>query len=194
MQLWRFIRWFVFFLLVGLTGYMGKGAYDAWKMAPTLAARADFLISDGRGPADLGPRIAWLLMVQDPGFATHSGFDISTPGAGLTTIPQSLAKRVGFENFTPGLQKLRQTSMAMMLERELTKDQIVALWLDTVEMGRGPDGWVTGFFKASDVFYDAAPANISDDAFIQLISVLIAPGALRLANPDATLFEQQGRQ
>lgn len=74
--------------------------------------------------------------MEDPGFAEHDGVDFSTPGAGLTTITQSAAKRLAFETFRPGIGKIRQTGYAMGLESRLSKDQILALWLDTLEMGR----------------------------------------------------------
>ncbi|PCD76014.1 hypothetical protein CLN94_11020 [Pseudothioclava arenosa] len=34
---------------------------------------------------------------------------------------------------------------ALGLERSLRKGLILALWLDALEMGRGPDGWMIGF-------------------------------------------------
>ena len=33
-----------------------------------------------------------LIKVQDPGFYNHNGIDLSTPGAGLTTITQAIVK------------------------------------------------------------------------------------------------------
>ena len=48
-----------------------------------------------------------LLRVEDPSFYTHNGMDLSTPGAGITTITQNLVKRLYFDNFKPGFAKLR---------------------------------------------------------------------------------------
>ena len=153
----------------------GWGWWDARSDADALAARADALIAAGRGPDALGAeRLAALLRVQDPGFYDHGGLDLSTPGAGITTMTQSLAKRVAFEEFRPGWAKIRQTGYAMGLEGRLSKRRIAALWLDTVEMGRGPEGWVTGFFEAAR----GSPRDLADAEFHRLLAVLIAQGRL----------------
>lgn len=163
----------------------GKGWMDARADAPGLAKRADALIAQGKGWQMLGPeRSRWLLAVEDPTFLSHKGIDLTTPGAGITTVTQSLAKRVGFEQeFKPGIAKLRQTAYAMSLENELSKEQIIALWLDTAEMGQGPDGWITGFEAAAIAQFGAEPRAISDDEFLTLVAVLIAPARLPM-NPD----------
>ena len=124
-------------------GYGAIGYWDAVRHANKYAEEADRIISEGRGPDALGAeRLNQLIMVQDPAFWEHGGIDLTTAGAGLTTIPQSLSKRFGFDAFRPGIGKIRQIGFAFGLERSLEKDQILALWLDTVEMGRGPDGWM----------------------------------------------------
>jgi len=111
----------------------GKGWRDARVMAPELAARADALIADGKGWQMFGAtRRKWFLIVEDPTFDTHEGIDLTTPGAGITTVTQSLAKRVAFDEFRPGIAKLRQSVFAMSLERVLTKEQILALWAETL--------------------------------------------------------------
>ena len=168
-----------------LYGYLGYR--DARADGPELAQRADALIAQGRSGEVLGmDRRALLLAVEDPAFGTHVGFDLTTPGAGATTITQSLSKREGFADFTPGLQKLRQTGYAVGLERALTKSQILALFLDSVPMGKGPDGtWIDGMFAASQAHFDAPPQAIALDDFTRLVAVMIAPARLSLAAPNA---------
>ena len=46
-----------------------------------------------------------LLKVQDPGFYSHHGIDLTTPGAGLTTITQALVKKALFQAFQIWIQK-----------------------------------------------------------------------------------------
>lgn len=45
---------------------------------------------------DISDLSAWqldaLLKIEDPAFYRHKGVDLKTPGAGLTTITQSLVK------------------------------------------------------------------------------------------------------
>lgn len=180
--------------LLVLGGYGLSGYVQALVDAPALSARADRLIAAGRGGAGLGNgRIAQLLAVQDPGFAHHHGVDLSTPGAGMTTLTQSLAKRLAFRHFRPGLAKIRQTTYAMGLEQRLSKPQLVALFLDTVEMGRGPKGWMTGFFTASRLLYDTPPAALDQRRFLGLVAVMIAPAQFDLRRGDPALAERIDR-
>ncbi|MCV0378241.1 transglycosylase domain-containing protein [Nitratireductor sp.] len=174
--------------------YGGWGYLDAIKDADALKLRADALIAENRGGQSLGDaRLRQLLQVQDPNFQGHSGVDMITPGAGVTTITQSAAKRLAFEAFKPGIGKIRQTGYALGLESELTKEQILALWLDTLEMGKGPDGWVTGFHRASEKVFGKAPTDLQETEFLSLVAVLIAPGKYRLGTDDPALAERVER-
>lgn len=53
-------------------------------------------------------QLSILLAMEDPGFYTHKGVDLKTPGAGLTTITQVLVKKLYFKEFKPGLRKIKQ--------------------------------------------------------------------------------------
>ncbi len=173
----------------GVMGYV-----DARADADRLRKQADDLIAQGRGGADLGAEhLAILLKVEDPRFTTHSGVDFSTPGAGLTTITQSAAKRLAFDEFRPGFAKIRQTGYALGLESRLSKDQILALWLDTLEMGKGPNGWMTGFDRASEQIYGRRPVDLNNVEFIRLVAVLIAPSSYQLTRNDTGLDERAKR-
>lgn len=180
--------------LLVLLGYGVKGYLDADADAAALGERADALIARGLGGRDLGAeRLRRLLQVEDPAFAEHAGVDFTTDGAGATTVSQSVSKRLAFERFRPGLGKIRQTGYALGLERNLTKDQILALWLDTLEMGRGPDGWMTGFDIASRAIYGRSPKDVSETEFLRLVAVVIAPASFDLQGDDPELDERVER-
>jgi len=184
----------VLLLVAAALVYGAVGYADALSDAQDLARRADALIAEGRGGNDLGEdRLKQLLTVQDPAFLDHGGVDFTTAGAGLTTVTQSLAKRVGFETFKPGIGKIRQTGYAIGLEQRLTKDQIMALWLDTLEMGKGPDGWMKGFYPASETVYGKPPAELPDREFLSLVAVLIAPSDYDLLRADPQLEDRVAR-
>jgi len=181
-------------LTAAVAGYGAYGYRDAVAQSDQFALRANGLLANDRGPDALGDgRLRQLIMVQDPGFHGHNGVDLSTSGAGLTTISQSLSKRLGFDAFRPGIGKVRQTGFAMGLESRLSKDQILTLFLETVEMGRGPDGWMTGFFEASQTIYGRAPSELSDTEFHRLLAVMISPGQFRLLEDDPALNERAAR-
>ena len=181
-------------LITGLAAYAASGFFDARADAHRLAARADWLIQNHRGAADLGPgRVDQVLLVEDPGYWNHGGVDLTSPGAGLTTLTQSLSKRVGFSEFKPGIRKLRLMGYALGLESRLSKQQILALYLDTVWMGRGPNGSMAGYFEASRIIYGRPPSALSDREFLTLVAVSIAPRELTLAHPNPQLLERVSR-
>jgi monofunctional glycosyltransferase len=181
-------------VLAGILAYGIEGYFRARSDARELGPRADKLIAKHRGPKDLGPgRIDQLLMVDDPGFWAHSGADWTTPGSGLTTLTQSLGKHVGFVHFRPGLQKIRLVGYAMGLESELTKQQILALYLDTVWMGRGPSGPMVGMFNASEKVFGKPPSELNQHQFLTLVAVPISPRTLTLASPNSDLIERTNR-
>ncbi|MEP3275514.1 MAG: transglycosylase domain-containing protein [Stappiaceae bacterium] len=179
-------------VLFGIYGVIGW--YDAINDTETLQRRADAIIAGNRGGDSLPPdRLNILLLVQDPGFYAHSGVDLHTPGAGLTTLTQSISKRLAFDSFTPGIGKIRQTGYALGLDSRLTKEQQIALFLETAEMGQSRQGWITGFHNASEHFFGAPPQEISEENFLTLVAVLIAPGTLKLAEPSDRLRERVRR-
>jgi membrane peptidoglycan carboxypeptidase len=111
----------------------------------------------------------------------------------MNTLTQSLGKKLGFERFHPGINKIRLIGYAMGLEQTLTKEQIVALFLDRAEMGRGPRGWMTGFYEASEAIYRRPPAALTDREFFSLVAVMIAPRRFDLSRPDVRLRQRVDR-
>lgn len=181
-------------IFASLAGFGLCGYYAARRDAGALAQRADHLIGNRRGPDALGEgRIEQLLLVEDPGFRNHMGVDLSTSGAGMTTLTQSLSKRVGFTTFKPGIRKVRLMGYAAGLESKLSKDQILALYLDTVSMGRGSKGQMIGFFNASEAIYGKSPASLNQTDFLTLVAVPIAPRTFNLIRPNQALLDRLAR-
>ena len=194
----RFLRRLVLLILLVVAlavGYGWLGYRDAGADAETLRVRADALIEAGRGGAGLGvDRRQMLIDVEDPAFLAHVGVDFTTPGAGSATITQSVARRLGLDGPQHAISWLRQTGYALALERDLTKPQILALFLDTVPMGPGPDGeGITGLWPASAAHFGADPGDVSEPEFLALLAVMIAPGDLLLTDPGPRLEERIGR-
>ncbi|MBM1219007.1 transglycosylase domain-containing protein [Ponticoccus sp. SC2-23] len=176
-------------------GYGWLGFRDAHADAETLRARADALIEADRGGVGLGVnRRQMLIDVEDPAFLAHVGVDFTTPGAGSATITQSVASWLGLEGRQHAISWLRKTGFALALEQELTKPQILALYLDIVPMGPGPDGdGINGFWPASQAYFGGDPGDIGERDFLALLAVMIAPTDLQLANPGPPLEERINR-
>lgn len=181
-------------LIVAIFLYGGKGWYDAVQMSDEFKNQATQLTENGRGVESLtSQQLETLIKVQDPGFYAHDGIDFSSKGAGTTTLTQSLAKRLGFKKFTPGIGKIRQSGFALGLDSMLSKHQQVALFLNTAEMGKGPDGWITGFHNAAEIIYQKSVSKLDESEFNAMVAVLIAPSQFRLSVPDAALEERVAR-
>ena len=190
----KVIVFFLAAILIAALSYAASGYVSAANNADQLRQRAKTLINTGKGAGTLGEeRLHLLLLVQDPAFYNHNGVDIKTAGAGLTTVTQSLSKRLAFTKFKPGIGKIRQTTYAISLEKHLIKNEILALFLETVPMGKGPSGWTVGFFEASQSFYGMPPHELSDSQYIELISVMIAPSLLNHMSRNKKFTERLNR-
>jgi membrane peptidoglycan carboxypeptidase len=126
---------------------------------------------------DLSKRqIEILIKVQDPGFYHHNGIDLSTPGAGLTTITQAIVKKLYFDSFKPGIAKIKQSLIARFVVHELIqKDDQLTLFLNTMYFGNVDGKPVVGIESAANAYYHHPVNKLTEDQFISLIAMLVAP-------------------
>lgn len=135
-----------------------------------------------------------LLSVEDPRFLTHHGIDLSTPGAGYTTITQGLVKILYFKSFKPGLAKLRQSLIAPAFDRRVDKDTQLALFLNSVYMGTTADGTeVHGLGDAARVYFGKDFPALSRDEFMALVAMIVAPNAYSVARQPSENAERVRR-
>ena len=179
---------------LALLAYGGKGWWDARSDAPDLRKRVMALTAQGLNAETLGAeKRSILIRVEDPSFDNNNGTDFSTPGAGQTTITQSVSKRVAFTEFKPGLRKIRQTAYAIGLSQSLDKEEVLTLFLNETSF-RGSDGqWVKGFDAASRRFFNTPLSELDRDHFVQLLAAGIAPKEFAPDKPDAKLNERIAR-
>ncbi len=139
-------------------------------------------------------RIDELLKVEDPAFLSHSGVDNVTPGAGLTTITQALAKIFYFREFKPGFAKLKQTLVARYaLHPLVSKQDQLTLFLNYAYLGHCGGAEVRGFADAARCYYRKDVARLGEDEYLSLVAMLIAPDAFSpVLNPRANR-ERVGR-
>ncbi len=133
---------------------------------------------------DISPNIInALLATEDARFFDHSGIDpIATVAIpfyalihkkrGSSTITQQLAKNLfprNMENtFLLPFVKLKEWVLAVKLERNLTKNEIITLYLNTVPFGDN----VFGIRNASLTFYNKTPDKVTIDEAAILIGML----------------------
>lgn len=130
-------------------------------------------LSQSRVPPDW---LAALVAVEDPGFYSHGGIDLTTPGAGWTTLTQALVK-LHFPGPHRGLVgKPLQSFRAMALDRVVPKHLQLTLFLNTAYLGRGAGGApITGFPAAALHHYGKPLSELSQREFLGLVAMLVGP-------------------
>jgi membrane peptidoglycan carboxypeptidase len=127
-----------------------------------------------------------LIKVQDPGFYNHNGVDLSTPGAGLTTITQAIVKKLYFKKFTPGIAKIKQTLIARFVaNNRISKDDQLTLFINAMYFGNCKEKPVVGLESAARAYYNRSVKMLTDDQYISLIAMLVMPGTFHVIDhPD----------
>jgi membrane carboxypeptidase/penicillin-binding protein len=122
-----------------------------------------------------------LLKIEDPMFRTHRGVDLATPGAGMTTITQGLAKLLFFpEGFQQGIAKIRQTLIAeYALDDLVSKNEQLELYFNMTYFGTVAGNPTHGFAAAAEVYFQKPFHELTDDEFIALIGMTISPNTLQ---------------
>ena len=193
----RGVRWFkwgglglvLFVMAMGL--YSGWVVYEARQYTTSSVLPA---VRQTRFPlalSDLTPRqLEILLEVEDPNFFHHHGVDLSTPGAGITTITQGLVKQLYFHPFKPGFAKLRQTLIAAFaLDPLMPKREQLALFVNSVYLGHG----VHGFAEAAQHYFARPFAKLDEDQYLALVAMIIAPEVFDLQRYPARNAERVAR-
>ncbi len=175
---------------LGVVGFLG-----GVRRASRLVTDAERYDREGAGIEaipDEWKRI--LLAVEDPDFYAHFGIDVSTPGAGATTITQALAKKYCFEQFRPGVvAKLRQSLCALGLDHRVAKDEQLTLLLNVASLGPGKEGWIEGFDAGGREYFGKPLGELSTDEFTTLVAMLIGPSTYHPVQGRAALDERVRR-
>ncbi len=121
-----------------------------------------------------------LIATEDERFYDHSGIDgkalarvVFTAGTqgGGSTLTQQLAKMMlkqGRSNvFMRGIEKIKEWIVAVKLERNFTKEEIIALYLN-----RAPWGNVYGIRNASRTYFQKEPKDLKIEEAAVLIGML----------------------
>lgn len=124
-----------------------------------------------------------LLATEDARFYEHAGIDpiataaipaylITRKKRGSSTITQQLAKnlfpRQSGSFLTLPFMKLKEWVLAVKLERNLTKNEIITMYLNTVPFGDN----VYGIRNASLTFYNKTPDKVTYDEAAVLVGML----------------------
>ncbi len=136
-----------------------------------------------------------LIATEDERFYSHSGIDLratfraifllGSEGGG-STITQQLAKNMfnksGHKSiFKRLIEKAQEYIIAIQLERRYTKDEIIAMYFNTVDFVNH----AVGVHSASQVYFNKKPKDLSVIEAAVLVGMLKAPSAYNpVRNPN----------
>jgi penicillin-binding protein 1A len=134
-----------------------------------------------------------VLASEDPRFYSHPGVDIRGLIRGFygfirginlgggSTITMQLANNISFDSDSVYARKLKEIPFALRIQQELTKEEILTLYLNLVYFGQGADG----ISAASYAFYGKPIQELGVAEFAMMVSALPCPSACNpVANPE----------
>ena len=135
-----------------------------------------------------------VLAAEDAGFYEHPG--VSLPGIfraalknlmarevaqGGSTISQQYIKVATQQNDRTPLRKIREAALAVKLEQQFSKDQILEMYVNSVYFGRG----AYGIQAAAEAYFGKPATELTLPEAAQLAGIIPAPSALDpIKNPD----------
>ena len=117
-----------------------------------------------------------IVAIEDERFYKHRGVDIKStskavfdyvlkrPGRGASTITQQLVKNISGDDERAVDRKAREIFRAISLERKMSKDEILELYLNTIYLGEG----CSGVGSASQLYFNkpVSDLNLAECALI----------------------------
>lgn len=123
---------------------------------------------------------------EDKRFYSHSGVDMKSVFRALykdilagskveggSTITQQLAKNLYLTNEKTWMRKTKEVMVALYLEREYSKDEILQMYLNVIYFGQGQ----YGIEAASNKFFDKSVGDLNVNEAALLAGIVNAPNA-----------------
>lgn len=212
--LWAFVFLFFFFLSIGWIGDMPQfedienpHSLQATEVISDDGEVLGYIGFENRSNVtydQLSPNLVnALIATEDARFYSHSGIDARSlfrvlfktvigrhgSSGGGSTITQQLAKnlyKMREANASRGtvFSKLSEWVVAVKLEHNYSKQEILTMYLNTVDFGSN----ALGIKTASKTFFDKTPAELDVDEAAVLVGLLKAPTAYSpVLHPDHSL-------
>ena len=207
MKLIKRIILFLVIVLLVVAGIHIKGGYDKYKTAldikPLETAVTELQSKENYTKYEEIPKIYFdaLIAVEDRRFYKHNGFDIiGTSRAiyndfqarewieGGSTISQQLAKNLYFPDDHTLKRKIAEIFMAMKIEREYEKEEVLELYVNGIYYGSG----YYSIHDASMGYFNKEPSKMDDYECTLLVGIPNAPSVYSLdENPELAHKRQE---
>lgn len=202
-------RLFFLLLIVAavIVGIQIKGGYDKYQKAledrPLANVLEELRSKENYTLYEDVPEIYYkaLVAVEDRRFYKHNGFDIiGTARAiyndvranelleGGSTISQQLAKNLYFPQDNTLQRKIAEIFMALKIEREYEKEDVLEFYVNGIYYGRG----YYSIYDASQGYFDKEPKDMTDYECTLLVGIPNAPSVYSLnVRPDLAKQRQE---
>ena len=143
-----------------------------------------------------------LIATEDVRFYSHPGVDVQSLFRGFygflrgqrlgggSTITMQLANNLSFDSDNVYLRKFKEIPFALQIQRELSKEEILTLYLNTIYFGAGADGVGAAAF----VYYGKQVSELTLAESAMMISLLPCPSTCNpLSNPLLALSRRETR-
>ena len=137
---------------------------------------------------------------EDKNFYQHGGFSVRAllgavlsnvtsggEGGGGSTLTQQLVKNTLLSSERSFLRKYQELFMAMAVDKEYTKAEILDMYLNSVYYGEG----AFGIDEAAKTYFNKSAADLDLAESAMLVGVLPAPGAYSPINGDPVKAKQR---
>jgi len=140
-----------------------------------------------------------LIATEDIRFYSHPGVDIQgllrgfygfirgQNRGGGSTITMQLANNLSFDSDNVYLRKFKEIPFALQIQRELTKEEILTLYLNTIYFGAGADG----IGAAAFVYYGKEVRDLTLAESAMMISLLPCPSTCNPLNDPERAIERR---
>ncbi len=132
------------------------------------------------------------IAAEDGNFYTHSGFDweairkarLSNEKSGKvkrggSTITQQLAKNLYLSPKRSYIRKIREGIITVIMEKMLTKERILELYVNCIEFGPG----VFGIEEAARYHFGISARNLNQDQACRLAAIIPSPLRYKVTGP-----------
>lgn len=197
---------FILVILLAVGGIQIKGGYDKYQAAlvekPLESAIAELQSKENYTAYEEIPKIYFeaLVATEDRRFYKHNGFDIiGTARAiyndikawelleGGSTISQQLAKNLYFPQDNTAQRKIAEIFMAMKIEREYEKEDILEFYVNGIYYGSG----YYCIYDAAQGYFNKTPLEMTDYECTLLVGIPNAPSVYSLnVNPELAYQRQ----
>ena len=201
------LLWLFLIVLVIVAGVQIKGGYDKYQQAladrPLAEVLEELQAKDNYTSYDDVPEIYYkaLVAVEDRRFYKHNGFDIIGSFRAIyndirawelleggSTISQQLVKNLYFPQDNTLQRKIAEILMAMKIEREYEKEDVLEFYVNGIYYGSG----YYSIYDASKGYFGKEPKEMTDYECTLLVGIPNAPSMYSLnVRPDLAERRQE---